>query len=785
MRSLESACSSKSTGSSCVKCPASIDPSADTPDEVRNSEWRDVTRFIDWLRDLAGGIERAADYFHADRPTGPASVAQPYKFIQPERCSPQAPIRWTTFDAADGQEGFLMHEDGQPGIVDAMNATDAARARSLIDTGARIWTQVEGSKANIAVTGTTAATLALDDASQPNDVNAITFEDPGDAVDGDFDTSGILAVTATWFDCSLAYDVGGARVYEIVEADITTQDGFGALISSLPDSETWFAEVLAHELGHALGLAHPCEIEELQAGTCMPPESEALMKATPGFEPSGAVLGEDDIAAIRALYDVNNNPPITPDPPIEPSLWADFEPPTGVVAGVPAVFDAGKSRGGDSYLWDFGDGTPAVRVPEYQEQIIHTYQVAGKFTVTLEAARGDCSYYCVTDSTSRVVVVAPDPTPRADFLFEGLCADGLCHARTNEPVRFRDRSGGEVTAWDWDFGDGTTSAVPNPSHRWSAPGFYEVVLSVSGAGATSTALRTVLVEAAVPAGACEADAETLCLHDSRFAVRARWWRETDEESFAARVVRSGTNDSGLFEFFGRNNWELLVKVLDGCALNGHVWVYGAASTDLGYSVTVTDTADGAEDPVAEYRNEPGTPSPAIVDPAAFSMACGAASSLSASVAQLPAPRVAALSDSAGGFGKAFRSLVGERAGVACSAASDAFCLHDGRFEVRATWRDASGSGGRAAPAVRGTTDSAVLHFFGAGNWEMLVKVLDGCGINQHYWVAVAAATDLGYDVVVTDRETGRVQTYGKEPGDIGPAVVHTGAFPDSCRNAAD
>ena len=74
----------------------------------------------------------------------------------------------------------------------------------------------------------------------------------------------------------------------------------------------------------------------------------------------------------------------------------------------------------------------------------------------------------------------------------------------------------------------------------------------------------------------------------------------------------------MFRFFGTGNWEVLIKVLDGCADNGHVWIFGAATTDLGYRITVTDTVDGT---AREYTNAPGNPAPAITDVEAFADAC--------------------------------------------------------------------------------------------------------------------------------------------------------------------
>ena len=56
----------------------------------------------------------------------------------------------------------------------------------------------------------------------------------------------------------------------------------------------------------------------------------------------------------------------------------------------------------------------------------------------------------------------------------------------------------------------------------------------------------------------------------------------------SRVI--GTDDSGLFYFFDRNNWEVLIKVLNGCktGLPNH-WVYAASASDQGMQITVRDT----------------------------------------------------------------------------------------------------------------------------------------------------------------------------------------------------
>ena len=208
--------------------------------------------------------------------------------------------------------------------------------------------------------------------------------------------------------------------------------------------------------------------------------------------------------------------------------------------------------------------------------------------------------------------------PRASFAQDAVCDfDGLCRARTERPVTFTDTSTGSVARRNWDFGDGKTSRARETRHTWMEPGFYEVTLSVAGGAMESTETRMFLVEPIVPAGTCQSDAGTLCLRDARYSLEADWWT-SNGGSGRANVTHAGTNDSGLLWFFGRDNWEVLIKVLDGCAVNGHMWIFGASTTDSGYSIRVTDTVTGK---MKEYRNEPGRPAGAITDVTAFPDGC--------------------------------------------------------------------------------------------------------------------------------------------------------------------
>ncbi len=117
---------------------------------------------------------------------------------------------------------------------------------------------------------------------------------------------------------------------------------------------------------------------------------------------------------------------------------------------------------------------------------------------------------------------------------------------------------------------------------------------------------------------CTPGSTTACLNDGRFRVRLSWQDHLGGEG-VGRVVPMSSPDSALFWMFAPDNWELLIKVLDGCAINGHYWFFSAGATDVAYTLTVTDTALGV---TREYHNFLGDAAPAIIDTAAFATCTG-------------------------------------------------------------------------------------------------------------------------------------------------------------------
>jgi len=94
----------------------------------------------------------------------------------------------------------------------------------------------------------------------------------------------------------------------------------------------------------------------------------------------------------------------------------------------------------------------------------------------------------------------------------------------------------------------------------------------------------------------------------------------------------------------------------------------------------------------------------------------------------------------------------------CVPDATTLCLGEGRFLVRAFYDSGAGLTG-AARALPLTADSGGFWFFGPDNFELLVKVLDGCGVNGNFWIYAAGLTDVEVDLIVTDTWTGRVRVY--------------------------
>jgi gliding motility-associated-like protein len=143
-----------------------------------------------------------------------------------------------------------------------------------------------------------------------------------------------------------------------------------------------------------------------------------------------------------------------------------------------------KSKGGYAYLWDFGV-TDALTDSSSAFEPTFNYPDSGIYVVKLIVNPGGTCQ----DSISKLVKIYP--VFHVGFTDTGNYCPGL-------QIQFADfitSTIKPVTGWQWNFGDGSTSAEPRPVHAFEYGGAYNVVLvSQNIKGCADTALRKVVVD---------------------------------------------------------------------------------------------------------------------------------------------------------------------------------------------------------------------------------------------------------------------------------------------------
>ncbi len=89
----------------------------------------------------------------------------------------------------------------------------------------------------------------------------------------------------------------------------------------------------------------------------------------------------------------------------------------------------------------------------------------------------------------------------------------------------------------------------------------------------------------------------------------------------------------------------------------------------------------------------------------------------------------------------------------CTTSANAHCLQGHRFRVTTEFLTNTGLSG-AGVAFPMTSDTGAFTFFDPANVEVVVKVLNACGVNNRYWVFMAGLTNVRVYVTVVDVDGG-------------------------------
>jgi ELWxxDGT repeat protein len=175
---------------------------------------------------------------------------------------------------------------------------------------------------------------------------------------------------------------------------------------------------------------------------------------------------------------------------------------------------------------------------------------------------GDVAFFSAEAPGLGVELWVTDGTPAGTRLYQDIAAG----SQSSQPGIGGLEPTGFVAA-----GDRVFFAASDPQHDielWAAP----------------------LDGSSPPPPPCVGSAEVLCLAAGRFRAEVSW-RDFSGNTGRGRAVPL-EEVTGAFWFFEPSNLELMVKTLDGTAVNGHHWVFYGALTNVEYTLTVTDTETG-------------------------------------------------------------------------------------------------------------------------------------------------------------------------------------------------
>jgi hypothetical protein len=158
------------------------------------------------------------------------------------------------------------------------------------------------------------------------------------------------------------------------------------------------------------------------------------------------------------------------------------------------------------------------------------------------------------------------------------------------------------------IGSGTTNIIAPAGARSASVGVI-TVKNQSG-GSFEASVDDIFFG---PTGGCVPAATQMCLANSRFAVSADF--QTPDGTFGIGNAIQLTADSGYFWFFGPDNVEIIVKVLNACGGAGpRYWVFSGGLTNVRVILTIDDRETGQR---KTYENPQGRAFAPIQDTNAF------------------------------------------------------------------------------------------------------------------------------------------------------------------------
>ncbi len=401
-----------------------------------------------------------------------------------------------------------------------------------------------------------------------------------------------------------------------------------------------------------------------------------------------------------------------------------------------------------------------------------------------------------TSSRSGALIIAGQAFTVEQLGVSGFAVDFFVTAAAapvGSPISFIGKATESPASWCWTFGDGSeppggcAATEAQAAHSYASPGTYSVTLAaLADDGSSAEATKTVTifqngtscVGLLYPQSAGVSAAGGVDIVNVNAPVDCGW-TAVSNAAFLHVVAASVDHGSGVVTYQVDVN-------PTGEARTGTLSIGGRDFTVSQRPPCTYSIAPGSTDPVGRaggfgtvrVQTQAGCPWTATTSSPFIGLLTATARTgpgdfdfcMAANRGADRTGTIAITGESIEVFQSGFDLPPGE-----CQATPTSLCLLGKQFEIRLAFRTPAVPKG-VGTSKRLNDSSGYFTFFDPKNPEILLKMVDGRPVNDHFWFFYGALSNVGYAVTVTDTTTGEMQLYCNPSGTF-RSVGDAAAFP--------
>jgi PKD repeat protein len=245
---------------------------------------------------------------------------------------------------------------------------------------------------------------------------------------------------------------------------------------------------------------------------------------------------------------------------IDAPLTAEFDADTEDGCAPLEVRFSTEATGG-LFEWDFGD-TASENNTAVGDTVTHTYNDSGSYDVTLVA-----SNLCGTDSITKTDLIHVKAAPRVTITSDYDSTGKICNPLT---VHFGYISNRPITAWEWDFGDDSTSTDSTPVHTYTVGGrSYSVRLIATGeCGSDTEILSNYITVSERPTATITIDPLSGCAATTVFDLHAAFSGPVDSSRWFFDDGSNAPGPDAEHTYGTTGDYTPILRFWHGCGASG-------------------------------------------------------------------------------------------------------------------------------------------------------------------------------------------------------------------------